>query len=126
MSETGKEHTKAFSAAAGYTFRKNKNRTDIRCADPCKSLLGKFDATIDYAIQIKCHQRSCKKLNSVANHKPDKLVDFRCTAIDDRKSKRADEPVVCNKLLAKISPGTAIQIRCPRCGAFVESITEEE
>ena len=57
----------------------------------------------------------------IINTTKEKYLNQVGEVIDKRKSERAGSDVICNKLLAKISPGTSIQIRCPRCGAFVES-----
>jgi phage FluMu protein Com len=98
----------------------NKYREEFRC-HTCDSLLGKYDSDSAYFMQIKCHQRNCKTLNNEGNHQPDEIVEFRCTAVDPKKSAKAGHDVVCNKLLAKIAPGTKVNIRCPRCGAFISS-----
>ena len=121
MSNPRTKSPEAHSGADNYTFKRGQSRTDLRCADPCKALLGKYDASTEYAIQIKCHQRNCKKLNTIGNFRPSELVEVRCNAIDVRKSKRAGVDTICNKLLAKVAAGTLVQIRCPRCGAFIES-----
>lgn len=100
-----------------------KKLEELRCAPPCNSLLGKYDPESDYFIQTKCSQRNCKSISNHGNHAPTSMGEFRCYAVDPKKSERAGHDVVCNKLLAKVSPETDLTTRCPRCGAFVNSQT---
>lgn len=107
----------------------NSGRKDFRCSyTPCTALLGKYNETTEYFIEVKCQQRHCKNVNTRGNVFPSEasLVQFRCYAVDQKKSERAGEDVVCNKLLAKIFPGTDVEIKCPRCGSLCDSVTAQE
>jgi len=48
-------------------------------------------------------------------------VEFRCTALDPKRSAKWEQDIVCNKLLARIVPGTIMEIKCSRCGSLETS-----
>ena len=101
-----------------------KQWTEYRCTPPCNKLLTKYIATDGhYAFEIKCSNSVCKNLNYFGSIITNNLVEFRCSGIDKKKSIKAGHDVVCNKLLARVFPGTQLQIKCPRCGALVETVT---
>jgi len=77
-----------------------------------------------YAIEIKCQKRSCNNINTKSNCVPTKIVELRCENIDKKKSERWGNPTVCNKLLARIIPGTDIEIKCPRCKGLTYSLKQ--
>ncbi len=91
------------------------NYLEFRCPQ-CGSLLCKYhDQEAPYAAEIKCQKRECNTVNIKANCVPTKLVELRCQLIDEKKSEKWNEQAMCNKLLAKIIPGTDIEVKCPRC-----------
>jgi len=97
---------------------------EYRCLQPCGKLLCKYQPTEKYAIEIKCTRRTCHNINYRGSVITLNLKELRCPNIDPKKSEKAGKPVVCNKLLAKILPGTRIQIKCPRCKAIIETDPE--
>lgn len=48
----------------------------------------------------------------------DNLIEIRCTG--EYWDAKAKEYSQCNKLLAKLPPGTVYQIKCQRCGKVNE------
>lgn len=97
---------------------------EFRCPQ-CGSLLCKYvDQEKPYAAEIKCQKRGCSTINIRANCVPTNLVELRCQLIDDKKSEKWGSPTVCNKLLAKIVPGTDVEVKCPRCKNKTESLTQ--
>lgn len=92
-------------------------RFEFRCYG-CTALLGKY--ALDphpWFFEIKCTHSNCKALRSHGNCVPTRLYEFRCTGIDAKRSEKFGEEVICNKLLARVLPGSDIEIKCPRCGS---------
>jgi len=101
----------------------NKN-TDFRCP-ACGALLCKYkDTEHSYAVEIKCQKRGCSHINIKANCVPINLMELRCQEVDEKKSGRWGAPTRCNKLLAKIVPGTDIEVKCPRCKKITKSLDQ--
>lgn len=102
---------------------KQQSLTDFRCPPPCNGLLGCYleaDGT-PYAFEIKCHRHKCRRLDYRGNVIMQEPVEFRCDAVDKKRSEKWEKDIVCNKLLARIVPGTVLEIKCPRCGTLVNS-----
>lgn len=99
---------------------------DYRCPPPCNGLLTRY-AEFDlsegkpYAFEIKCHRHKCRRINYRGNVTMEKPVEFRCTALDPKRSAKWEQDIVCNKLLARIVPGTIMEIKCSRCGSLETS-----
>ena len=101
-----------------------KTYTEFRCPS-CGSLLCKYiDQENPYAVEIKCQKRGCGTVAIRANVVPTKLVELRCSHVDEKKSEKWGAPTICNKLLAKIIPGTDIEIKCPRCKKITYSLDQ--
>ncbi|MGD9697438.1 Com family DNA-binding transcriptional regulator [Acinetobacter sp.] len=100
----------------------NEQWTDYKCTPPCNRLLCKFKPISEpYAFEIKCPGRKCHNINYHGNVISINLTELRCAGIDTKRSAKAGEDIVCGKLLARILPGTQIQIKCPRCGTITET-----
>ena len=97
------------------------SKIDHRCV--CGKKLCEYQPNTDgpYAFEIKCSNSKCKKINYHGNVISLNLVELRCPSIDEKRSARFGKSIVCNKLLAKVLPGTRIYVKCPRCGAIVSS-----
>lgn len=94
----------------------------FHCAyQSCNRILCKYEETDQYAFELKCPNSKCKQINYRGNVITANLMELRCPNIDEKKSQKFGQPTVCNKLLGRILPGTHVVIRCPRCGAFVDS-----
>ena len=102
----------------------DKDYLEFRCpAD--SSLMAKYvDQQDPYAVEVKCQKRGCVNLNTKSNCIPTKMVELRCEHIDKKKSERWNSPTVCNKLLARIIPGTDIEVKCPRCKGITYSLKQ--
>ena len=102
-----------------------KDYLEFRCPEPCGALMCKYcDTQEPFAVEIKCQKRSCTNINTKSNCVPTKIVELRCEHIDKKKSERWGNPTVCNKLLARIIPGTDIEIKCPRCKGLTYSLKQ--
>jgi len=104
----------------------DKEYLEFRCeVEGCGSLLAKYlDQEEPYGMEIKCQKRGCNSINLRSNCVTTKLVELRCTCIDDKKSERWGTSTVCNKLLSKIIPGSTIEIKCSRCKKITYSINQ--
>lgn len=101
-----------------------KNYLEFRCPS-CGSLLCKYmDIDDAYGVEIKCQKRGCGAVAIRANCVPTKLVELRCSHIDEKKSEKWGTPTVCNKLLSKLVPGTDSEIKCPRCKKITYSLDQ--
>ena len=101
----------------------NDFNISFRCE--CGSLLCKYiDQEDPFAMEIKCQRRGCPNVNIRANCVPAKLVELRCQYIDNKKSERWGTPTVCNKLLARVIPGSNAEIKCPRCKSLSKSVDQ--
>ena len=101
----------------------SKFEVEFRCE--CGALLCKYNDQEDpFAMEIKCQRRNCPNVNIRANCVPTKLVELRCQYIDEKKSNRWGVPTVCNKLLARVIPGSDSEVKCPRCKSVTNSIDQ--
>ena len=99
-----------------------KQYVEFRCPQ-CSALLYKYvDTEEPYAGEAKCLKRGCGSVAIRANCVPANLVELRCQHIDERKSEKWGSPTVCNKLLAKIIPGSDVETKCPRCKKLTYSL----
>jgi hypothetical protein len=97
---------------------------EFRCP-ACSALLCKFkEGETPFAVEVKCQKRGCSHINIKANCVPINLVELRCQEIDEKKSEKWGESTICNKLLAKIVPGTDLEAKCPRCKKITKSIDQ--
>jgi len=99
----------------------NEKWIEYRCTPPCNKLLCKYKPSENYAFEIKCTRRTCHNINYRGSVISLNLEELRCPNVDPRKSEKAGKPVKCNKLLARILPGTHIQVKCSRCKALIET-----
>jgi len=106
-------------------IEEKKEFIEFKCPPSCGRMLCRYiekPSNEPYAFEIKCHHHGCNALNYRGNViVTDSMEEFRCYAIDKKKSVHWGAETVCNKLLARILPGTELEIRCPRCGAIVNS-----
>ena len=80
---------------------------DYRCLPPCNKLLCRYIETeTPFAFEIKCSNRKCHTINNRGNCITLNLVEMRCPNIDPKQSAKRGEDVICNKLLARVLPGT--------------------
>jgi len=101
--------------------------TEFHCQRPCGKLLCKYEDTDNpYAFEIKCNNQRCHRVSYHGNCIATNMVEVRCQNIDPKKSAKAGEPVKCNKLLAKVLPGTVLQVKCKRCGSIVDIPIKED
>jgi len=105
----------------------DKNQTtdyiEYRCPPHCNGLICRYKENNDapWAFEIKCHRHNCSVINYRGNVIMSEPVDFRCMAIDAKRSAKWGKEVVCNKLLARIVPGTILEIKCSRCRSIETS-----
>jgi phage FluMu protein Com len=98
-----------------------KKWIEYRCTPPCRKLLCKYIPTdTPYALEVKCTRRNCHSINYRGSVVTLNLQELRCPG----DYLRNGEVVTCNKLLARILPGTVVQVKCPRCKSLVETDTD--